>query len=38
LLPDLSEDDFREALREFAHRERRFGGRPAMTGGEFRGN
>ncbi len=37
-LPDLSEDDFREALREFAHRERRFGGRPGMTGGEFRGN
>ena len=37
-LPDISEDDFRQALREFAARERRFGGRPAMTGGGSRGN
>lgn len=29
LLPDLGEDDFREAIREFARRDRRFGGRPA---------
>lgn len=38
LLPDLGEDDFRQAIREFAHRERRFGGRPQEPEASERGD
>ncbi|MBM3317246.1 MAG: di-trans,poly-cis-decaprenylcistransferase [Candidatus Eisenbacteria bacterium] len=31
LLPEMREEDFREAIREFARRERRFGGRPGAA-------
>jgi undecaprenyl diphosphate synthase len=33
LLPEMSEEDFREAIREFTRRERRFGARAALAGG-----